>query len=549
MADCSGRRQVAQAVFFLVCLLIPLTLVSVGSAQTLDEILKNHIPKLREVERYQLNIAQKYFVEKNWMVAMAEYEKYLTLYERSVVAPYVQIKWSMCQRNLRKQNTAIKEGFQSVIDYWPESPEAVWAEYYIGATYKQIGRHALAKKAYQRLLARHAKHIASTQGMWDLVEVADIQKNQKASLSLLKKLTFQAERSRPVVGICQQASRRLASYYFQAGAFLKGVEALATTYDESFGLALQVVSHVNRPIQRMTASDEQRAKGIRLADQAIAYLEQQLPDDLEDPKLKVQSRQLWLSIIGLHNAARRHAQVVTSYQQVLKQFGTDDELLGHFAAWYKSQGKYDEARTIYRRFENKITGLSQVASSYRQQRQIDPALAIYRQLAGQDAEHLVQWKGQEAATYREVAKYPEAIAVYTELLKLDVAHAPAWLWAIGTARQDAGQFQEAIGAYRQCDERFPENYKRMATCHRNLKQPKEALVLYNQVLGGHPASAPWAQLQIGYTFEEMSSKELAIKAFQAVCKKFPKDGLASVAHAQLQNKYKISVTLGSAKDT
>ncbi len=160
----------------------------------------------------------------------------------------------------------------------------------------------------------------------------------------------------------------------------------------------------------------------------------------------------------------------------------------------------------------------------------------------------MQWKGQEAATYREVAKYPEAIALYSELLKLAVVHAPDWLWAIGTARQDAGQFPEAIDAYRQCDERFPENYQRMATCHRNLKQPKEALDLY-QVLRGHPASAPWAQLQIGYTFEEMSSKELVIKAFQAVCKKFPKDGLASVVHAQLQNKYKISVTLGSAKDT
>ena len=482
------------------------------------------------------------------MVAMAEYEKYLTLYERSEVAPYVQIKWSMCLIHLRKQNTAIKEGFQSVIDYWPDSPEAVWAEYYIGATYKQIGRYALAKKAYQKLFARHEKHIASTQGMWDLVGIADVQKNQKASLSILKKFTFQAERTGPVAGLCQQASRRLASYYFQAGAFLKGVEALETTYPESFGLALQVVSHVNGPIQRMAASDEQRAKGTRLADLAIAYLRQQLPADQDDPKRKTQARQLWLSIIGLHNAARRDAQVVATYQQVLKQFGTDDELLGHFASWYKSRGKYDEARTIYRRFENQFTGLGQVAVSYRQQRQIDPALAIYRQLAGQDAEHLVQWKGQEAATYREVAKYPEAIAVYTELLKLDVAHAPDWLWAIATARQDAGQFKEAIGVYRQCDERFPENYKRMATCHRNLKQPKEALVLYNQVRGGHPASAPWAQLQIGYTFEEMSSKESAIKAFQSVCKQFPKDSHASVAHAHLQNKYKISVTLGGAKD-
>ena len=548
MADCSRRRQVIRFVLPIACLVVALAPIASARGQTLDEILKMRVPKLREVERYQLNIAQKYFADKNWMVAMAEYEKYLTLYERSEVAPYVQLKWSMCLVNLRKQNTAVKEGFQSVIDYWPDSPEAVWAAYHIGATYKQIGRFALAKKAYQKLFARHEKHIASTRGMWDLVDIADVQKNQKALIAILKKLTFQAERASHVAGLCQQASRRLASYYFQAGAFPDGVEALETTYPDPFNLALQVVSHVGSPIHRMTGSDDQRTKGGRLADQAIAYVKQQLPDDQSDPKQKAKSRQLWMSVIGLHNAARRNAQVVATYQQVLKQFGTDDALLGHFASWYKSLGKFEDARTIYRRFENKIEGLNQVASSYRQQRQIEPALAIYRQLAGQDAEHLVQWKSQEGATYREVAKYDEAITIYSELIKLDVEHAPNWLWAIATARQDAGQFKEAIGVYRQCDERFPENYKRMATCHRNLKQPKEALILYNQVLGGHPPSAPWAQLQIGYTFEEMSSKESAIKAFQLVCKKFPKDGHASVAHAHLQNKYKISVTLGGAKD-
>ena len=78
--------------------------------------------KLREVERYQLNIAEKYYKEGKYKVALTEYEKYLALYERSEAAPYSQLKWSLCLNQLRRQNTAIKEGFQSVIDYWPDAP-------------------------------------------------------------------------------------------------------------------------------------------------------------------------------------------------------------------------------------------------------------------------------------------------------------------------------------------------------------------------------------------------------------------------------------------
>ena len=84
-------------------------------------------------------------------------------------------------------------------------------------------------------------------------------------------------------------------------------------------------------------------------------------------------------------------------------------------------------------------------------------------------------------------------------------------------------------------------------CHRRLKQYKEAVILYNQIIGGAPSSAPWALLQIGYTRETAGQREQAIKTFQQVCKRFPKKGEASRAHAHLQNKYKISVTLGGAK--
>jgi tetratricopeptide (TPR) repeat protein len=121
-----------------------------------------------------------------------------------------------------------------------------------------------------------------------------------------------------------------------------------------------------------------------------------------------------------------------------------------------------------------------------------------------------------------------------------------WRYAIGETYREAGMLKEAIGQYRQCDN-FPEQYKMMAWCHRHLKQYNEAIVLYTQV-ASDPGSAPWALLQIAYTREEAGQTEQAIQAFQQVCKKYPTDGHASTAHTHLNNKYKIFLTLGGAKD-
>ena len=98
---------------------------TLAGAVKYDESALERWAKLGEADRYQLNIAEKYYREQNWKAALAEYEKFLTLYEKSGGAPYAQLKWSICQVNLHKSNTAIKDGFQSVIDYWPDSPEAL----------------------------------------------------------------------------------------------------------------------------------------------------------------------------------------------------------------------------------------------------------------------------------------------------------------------------------------------------------------------------------------------------------------------------------------
>jgi len=117
---------------------------------------------------------------------------------------------------------------------------------------------------------------------------------------------------------------------------------------------------------------------------------------------------------------------------------------------------------------------------------------------------------------------------------------------MGITHRDAGQWKEAIGVLRQCTN-FPENFRVMASCHRRLKEYREALLLYNQIAGDEQ-HAPWAFLEIASTWEEADKKEEAIKAFQQVCKRFPKSPQASTAHARLQSVYKISVTLGGATD-
>ncbi|MEJ7594908.1 MAG: hypothetical protein WKF77_25560 [Planctomycetaceae bacterium] len=136
----TGLILMSVACLLLACLTAPVT------AESLDELPLDRWEKLREVERYQLNIAEKYYRERNFKVAAAEYEKFLTLYEGSEGAPYGQLKWSLCKIELRQHNTAIKKGYQSVIDYWPDSPEAIAAAYYIGVLTKRLVKSARRRK-------------------------------------------------------------------------------------------------------------------------------------------------------------------------------------------------------------------------------------------------------------------------------------------------------------------------------------------------------------------------------------------------------------------
>lgn len=513
--------------------------------QSLEELPLDRWKELTETQRYQLQIAEKYYREKNFKVAAAEYEKYLRLYEQSVAGAYAQLKWSLCHVRLRQSNTAIKDGFQSVVDYWPDSPEAVAAAYYIGSTYQGMGRISQAKKALRKVVSEHPDHLASSFALNNLVEIATQEKDGKSRVDLLKKLTFDVKRIKPNARLCLDSSRTLASLMFSKAAFGEGVKALATSYKEGLELDDQVAALVNSPISTLTGNDETRAQGEKLASAAIAYFREKTPA-VTDDETKKTALQYGFHVAAAHAYARHDTKVPEVYEQIFRTLGPNDEILRRLAEWYKSKNKYDEARAVYRRYSDKVAGLSQVAYSYRQQKNVDSAVSAYNQLVTQDTEHAIKWRGEIAATYRGAEKYQEAINEYEGLMAEDIENAEKWRWQIATAYEAWGKYAEAIGHYRQCTN-FPQNYKQMAHCNRQLKKYQEAIVLYNQIMT-HEPSAPEALYRIAKTYEDAKQKERAIKTFQLVCKRFPKNNYASVAHARLQDFYKISVTLGGAKD-
>ena len=520
---------------------------SILSAAALDELAIERWKDLREAERYQMQIAEKYYREQNWKIAAAEYEKFLTLHEKSTGASFAQLKWSICQVRLRKLNTAIKDGFQSVIDYWPESPDAMSAAYYIGLTYKDMGEIKPAKKAYQQVLQKYPQAAVAAFAAVDLIDLASLENDQVTLATLWKKLTYETTRTNETRGVCENASRQYSTSLLQRNAVSEAIKALSTTYSEPSPFVDQFVSLSNTAITQLMGDQKTVPQGEKLSDDASSYIRTLIPAETIAPEQKVLAQKCWFAIADLYAVSKRNDKTEETFKLALEKLGRSDEVLGKYAQWHKSQNQYEQARQLYASWENRIEGQAQIAYSFREQVKYPEAVAAFQQLAGADAERQFRWLSEAATTHRYAHEWMQAIAIYQELMAKDVEHTDEWLWNTGVTQRDGGMLKEAIGTFRQCTN-FPNNYNEMAGCHRRLKEYDEAVVLYNQVAGTDENWAPWALIQIAYTREEAAQPELAIKSFQQVCKRFPKNQYASQAHAHLQTKYKITVTLGGAKD-
>jgi len=471
---------------------------------SMQQIDADTFKKMREVERYQIKIAEKHFLKGSFKVALAEYEKFLTLYEKSPGAPYAQLMWSHTMMSLKKPKTALRDGFQSVIDYWPESREATLAAYCMGAAYRKMGEVRDAQKSFRFLIKEYPDHEIAIRARQDLLHYARLHKDMEERLALLKELTFKVERTEVSKEACLKATHELAELHCFAQKLDEGKKALATTYT---GPALfdQIYKLSSKTVQHLLGEPETKPAALKLGDQLIAELRNEIT-------VRPDSATTFLyQIAALHDTLGRPSEVMKIYREIGEKFGMNDGLRARMADWNKGRDQRDEARKVYREFESRVDGL--------------------KNLAAMDLEE---------------GKIKEAIEIYRKLIEIDGDQAGDYLWTIAGCYEKQSDWKKAIACYRQVD-RFPANYFAIAKCHRRLGEQKEAIVLYNQIKVVDK-SAPEATLQIGFTYEEAKDKEKAIRTFQLTCKRYPKSRQASKAHSHLQNKYNINVTLGGSEE-
>jgi TolA-binding protein len=487
-----------------IIIFMALASVTHAALTSMQQIEVKTFEKMRNVERYQIKIAEKHFLSGNFKVALAEYEKFLTLYQKSPGAPYAQLMWSHTMMNLKKPKGALRDGFQSVIDYWPQSNEATIAAYCMGDAYRTMGEVKSAQKAFRFLIKEYPDHEIAVRSRQDLLHYARLHQDMEERLVLLNQLTFKVKRTDKAKAICIKACHELAELHCFAQKLDEGKKALATTYT---GPALfdQVYSLSAKTVQHLLKTPKTNPAALKLGDQLISELR---AETLIRPKL---AKDLLYRVAGLQGTLGRPSDIWKVYGEIGERFGVDDGLRGRQASWCLSREKRDQARRIYGEFENVVVGQKAIAGMF-----------------------------------LEEGKIKEAIEVYRHLLEIDGDHSGDHFWAIAGCYEKLSDWKKAIASYRQVD-RFPSNYFAIAKCHRRLGQQKEAIILYGKIKIVEK-SAPEATLQIGFTYEEAKDKEKAIRTFQLTCKRYPKSGQASKAHSHLQNKYNINVTLGGTEE-
>ena len=559
---------------FILSFILAFGSFATAALSTLQQIDVKTFEKMREVERYQIKIAEKHFLKGSFKIALAEYEKFLTLYEKSAGAPYAQLMWSHTMMKLKKPKTALREGFQSVIDYWPESLEATIASYCMGDAYRTMGEIKDAQKSFRFLIKEYPGHELAMRARQDLLYYARLHEDMEERLTLLNELTFIVERNEKSRDDCVKACHELAELHCFAQKLEQGKKALSTTYSGT-KLFEQVYNLSVKTMKHLLGDQKTRIAALKLGDQLIMTLRNEASVRTE------LASQFLYQAADLNTTLGRHSDTMKIYREIGDRFGMNDSLRERMAQWYKSRDRRNEARKIYSEFEDQLTGLKNlaamsleekkvaaaisiyremikidennsveyllnIASCYESQPDWEKAIACYRQIIKIDKDNSVKYLLTIAGCYKTQSNWDKAIACYREIIEIDGENSGEYLWSIAGCHETQLDWKNAIACYRQID-RFPANYFAMANCHRKLKEQQEAITLYNQIKILEK-SAPEASLQIGYTYEEAKDKEKAIRTFQLTCKRYPKSGQASRAHSHLQNKYKINVTLGGSEE-
>jgi tetratricopeptide (TPR) repeat protein len=336
--------------------------------------------ELREVERFQLKAAEAFYTKGEFAAAAAEYEKYITLYGSSPGGAYAQLMWSHCQVRQRRVYTAIRDGFRSVIDYWPESHEAKLSAYLIGKSYKSIGEVKKAKAAYGKAIAAHPVDHIAVLSKWDMAEIARIRKDAKRLAQVWSDLVFNTKLNKQNRYYIERAAQGLARHHFAEPDFAKARKVLKVLYSDA-ALVDAIYQNAKEPVSHLCRDGKTRRSGEQLADRIITLLLDETLDIKPSGNGTDEIREWFRRAARLHERAGRDLDVIKTYEHLAKRIGMDDGVRGSIAAWHRAKKRYPKAREFYAQFEDTLDGLIQIASTWLEEGQPARAIRLYERLA------------------------------------------------------------------------------------------------------------------------------------------------------------------------
>ena len=390
----AGDYQKMNPVLRLSIILVLALQLQAFALSPLEQIPVATFEAMRDVERYQMKIAEKHYTDGEFKTALAEYEKFLTLYEKSPGAPYSQLMWSHTMMHLKKPKTALRDGFQSVIDYWPESEEATIAAYCIADAYRTMGEVKSAQEAFRFLIREYPDHGIAVRSRTDLLHYARLHKDAEERKALLEDLTYKVKRTDESKDACISASRELAEMHFFAQRLEEGKKALATTYsgtelfDNVYAMSAKTVAH-------LLGEGKDKAAATRLADQLLASLRS---EGAARPDV---AKELLYRAADLNGTLGRPSETWKIYTEIGERYGRDDGLLSRMADWYKKREKRDDARRIYSEFKDPVAGLKNIAAMDLEEGKVHEAIEVFRKLIEIDGEHAGDYLWSIASCYEK----------------------------------------------------------------------------------------------------------------------------------------------------
>ena len=460
--------------------------------------------RLREAERYQIDVAGRLFKQEKWRSALAEYEKFIKLHIKSVGAPYAQLRIAQCYEFRKLVNRAVEE-YTAVVQYFPKAPEAPIAVFCIGRCLEGSGDFEPAIGQYGKVVADYPKATIAGDALWAGADLAQRKGQLETAIEFRKRIVAdypKAKRRR-------EAAEWLTRHYLVTGKNIPAardfIRAVRSEVDGEMYMAHQIHSHA----YSLYRNKDTRKDAPAVMDGAIALFEgvyRQWPESR-------QAREASRYVIRSHWYSGRLKEGVAAGEEHAKRFEDDDGGRQWTGRILEQMDKWNEARLWYLRYKNRAGGAMEAAASYSRQR-----------------------------------KYKEAHAAYMAVVQQYPDHAKRALYNLGYMHQHYSRdYAKAVNAYRHSEYSPPSYLFEMAECFRRWKKYDESIGIYRQIRGFFPAHAPEAMWRQAHVHEQRRKKGDELKAvtlLKKLCDEYPRTGQASRAHHRLESKYKISYTGG-----